>query len=251
MKEFKKNGEYIVLDVPYAEAYIPSDIIGDITKGGNHVAYEYGDGFRSIGLFNIRFYKSDMEDRESTKLRTFNYPNMITMYPTDLSKTETLRLEPDMPEMKYRILKFYTGDIIMSTKIQKLSSNCESFMNMLIKGKLPKGISYIDLYFAWQKNFEINGINPGVPSIILQTIISENCRSKEDASVQFRKALNRSKTLNLTDYSVSNMVDICSNNSVMNALTFERFSDMLTYSLNMSKSGVKQNISPLEEVLTM
>ena len=49
--EFKKSedGKNIVLAVPYAEAYIPCDIIGDPDKG-NPVAYEFGEGIRTIGL---------------------------------------------------------------------------------------------------------------------------------------------------------------------------------------------------------
>lgn len=248
MNEFIKEGEYIVLNVPYAEAYIPKSLIGDPEKG-NPTAYYYGEGIRLIGLFNMRFYKSDNDDRDSAKLRTFNYPNVITMYPSE-HVTETLQLTPDMDKDVYDIQKFYKGDIIMSTKVQKRSQNCEEFMNFLIRGKLPKGLNYLDLYFAWQKNFKINSVNPGVPAITLQTIISENCRSKDDAMNQFRKVVGNSG-VTMSDYRVHNMVNICSNSSVMNALTFERFGEMLTYSLNMSKSDVKQNKSPLEEVLSM
>lgn len=248
--EFKKSedGKNIVLAVPYAEAYIPCDIIGDPDKG-NPVAYEFGEGIRTIGLFNMRFYQNDEMGRESTKLRTFKYPNVITMYPSDRETVE-LQLAPDMDPEKYLVLKFFEGDVIMSTKIQQRSQNCEAFMNQLIKGKLPKGLSYTELYFGWEKNFEINGVNPGVPAITLQTIISENCRSKKDAMLQFRKIVN-DPDVSLFDYKVHNMVDICSNSSVLNALIFERFSQMLTNSINMTKEGVKQNTTPLEEVLYM
>lgn len=247
-KEFRKEGDNIVLNVPYAEAYIPDSIFGDPDKG-NPTAYEYGDGIRTTGLFNIKFFNDEDSDRDSVPLRTFNYPNVITMYPSE-KETTTLQLSSDMEPDKYKILKFYEGDIIMNTKIQKNSKNCEAFMNLLIKGKLPKGLNYIDLYFGWVKNFQINGVNPGVPAIILQTIISENCRSKDDPMKQFRKIAS-DPGVRLIDYKVHNMVDICSNSSVMNALTFERFSDMLTSSLNMSKDGIIQNTSPLEKVLTM
>lgn len=248
--EFKKSedGKNIVLAVPYAEAYIPVDIIGDPDKG-NPVAYEFGEGIRTIGLFNMRFYQNDEMDRESAKLRTFKYPNVITMYPSDRETVE-LQLAPDMDPEKYLVLKFFEGDVIMSTKIQQVSKNCEAFMNQLIKGKLPKGLSYTELYFGWEKNFEINGVNPGVPAITLQIIISENCRSKKDPMLQFRKIVN-DPNVSLYDYKVHNMVDICSNSSVLNALIFERFSQMLTNSINMTKEGVKQNTTPLEEVLYM
>lgn len=248
MNEFAEKGEFIVLNVPYAEAYIPKSIYGDPYKG-NPIAYDYGDGIRTIGLFNIRFYDSDEQDRDSAKLRTFNYPNTITMYPSD-KEIMKLKLSPELDEDDYIVLKFYLDDVIMSTKNQKNSKNCEAFMNLLIKGKLPVGINYQDLYFGWEKNFEINDVNPGVPAILLQTIISENCRSKDDPMKQFRKVVNNDN-VSMTDYTVYNMVDICSNSSVLNALAFERFGEMLTSSLLMSKEGVAQNTSPLEKVLTM
>lgn len=252
MNEFttSSDGEHIVLNVPYAEVYIPYDVYDDSPdKGGRPVAYAYGEGVRTIGLFNIRFYDDEDADRNSTKLRTLNYPNTITMMPSD-KEVVTMQLDPTMDEDKYVVFKFYKGDIIMATKIQQSSKNCEDFMNQLIKGKLPKGLSYTDLYFAWVKNFEINGVNPGVPAIILQMIISENCRTKDDPMVQFRKIVGN-PGVTLTDYIVHNMVDICSNSSVFNALTFERFADMLSTSINMTKKGVKQNTTPLEEVLYM
>jgi hypothetical protein len=123
-------------------------------------------------------------------------------------------------------------------------------MNQLIRGKLPKGLNYMDLYFSWIKNFEVNGVNPGVPAITLQLIISENCRAKNDPMKQFRKIVN-DKGVTLFDYKVHNMVDICSNSSVFNALIFERFSEMLTSSINMTKEDLKQNTTPLESVLYM
>lgn len=248
MNEFIKKDDKVILNTPYAEAYIPKDIMGDPEKG-NPTAYFYGDGIRTTGLFNIRFYQSDEEPRESAKLRTFNYPNTITMYPSD-TENLTLQLDPDMDEDKYLVLKFYKGDVIMDAKIQQGSKNCEGFLNLLIKGKLPKGLNYTDLYFSWMKNFAINNTNPGVPAITLQIIVSENCRAKGDPKKQFRKIVNN-KGVSMTDYKVHNMVNICSNSSVLNALMFERFGEMLTYSLNMSNSDMKQNKTPLEEVLTM
>ena len=248
MNEFKVDGDYIVLNVPYAEAYIPASIFGEAGEG-RPTAYEYGEGIRTTGLFNMRFYPNDTNDRSSVALRTFNYPNVITMYPSE-KEVLVLQLSPDMDEDKYYVLKFYEGDVIMHKRIQQNSKNCEDFMNLLIKGKLPKGLNYVDLYLAWEKNFQINAVNPGVPAITLQMIISENCRAKNDPMKQFRKVV-ADDGVSLSDYKVHNMVDICSNSSVMNALTFERFKEMLTNSLTISINNVPQNTTPLEEVLTM
>ncbi len=251
MGEFIKEGDNIVVNVPYAEAYIPYDVLGDKEKG-RPVAYRYGSGIRTIGCFNMKFFSSedDVENRDKRQLRTFNYPNTITMYPSDQTDM-TLKLAPDMESDKYLVLGFRKGDPIMKSRIQKNSANAEMFLDFLSKGKLPKGLSYFDLYFAWIKNFDINGVDPGVPAVTLQMIISENCRYAKDPMTQFRKVVEKAG-VGLTDYTVLNMVNVCSNSSVMNSLIFQRFGEMLSYALNMSKDpNMKQTMSPLEDVLHM
>jgi hypothetical protein len=246
--EFIKENDLIKLNVPYAEIYLPFDIVGDPDKE-SPVAYWYGDGMRTIGLFNMRFYNSPDDDRDSAKLRELNYPNSIVTYPSDW-EIANLKLSEDLDEDKYYILKYNKGDVIMNDLIEQKSQNCERFLNLLIKGKLPSGISYTDLFFSWLKNFKINNVNPGVPSLIMQFIISENCRSKDNPMLQFRKVAGKGN-VNPTDYKVYNMVNVASHTSVMAALAFERFGDMLTASLNMTKSGTKQNKSPLERIISM
>lgn len=247
--EFIKENDLIKVNVPYAEAYIPFDLFGD-PENESPVAYFYGEGIKTIGLFNMRFYDSPDTDRNSVKLRTFNYPNTIETYPSE-KEIVTLKLREDLDEDKYYVLKYNKGDIMMHDLGKKSSQNCEQFLNLLIKGKLPTGLSYTDLLFSWMKNLDINKIDPGVPSLTMQFIISENCRSKDDPMVQFRKVAGKDENVSLMDYKVYNMVKVASHTSVMAALAFERFSDMLTTALNMSKSGVNQNKSPLERVLSM
>ena len=243
---YSSDGNNVIINVPYAEVYIPYDIVGDPSKG-NPVAYNYGEGIRSVGAFNMKFFDNENADRDKSKLRVFKYPNEITMFPTD-REVKVLKLDKNLNEDKYLILKFYQGDVIMASNIEKKSRNCEAFLNQLIQGKLPRGLGYDDLYFLWSKNFTINGVNPGVPAITKQMIIAENCRVTGDPSMQFRKIVNNPGVTKY-DYTVHNMVDICANSSVLNALIFERFGDMLTSSLNMTKEGVEQNTTPLEEVL--
>lgn len=240
------DGLNIVINTPYAEVYIPYAIVGDPTQG-NPVAYEFGEGVTCTGLFNIKFFNNEEDDRNKSKLRVFKYSNEITMYPSD-REVKVLKLDKNMKEDKYLILKFYKGDIIMSANVEKKSQKCEAFMNHLIQGKLPKGLKYDDLYFSWNKNFKINAVNPGVPAITLQMIIAENCRAMGDMKKQFRKVVNN-PGVSLYDYEVHNMVDICANSSVINSLIFERFGEMITSSMNMTKDGTKQNVTPLEEVL--
>lgn len=55
----------------------------------------------------------------------------------------------------------------------------------------------------------------------------------------------------MTDYIPGNMRMVASYTNVMNALTFENMGEMLTTSINITRSGAKQDQTPLEKVLTM
>ena len=247
MNEFIKVGDYIHVNVPYMEAYISMDLFGDPEKEST-VAARYGEGVKTIGLFNMRFFESDTQDREKIHIKTFNYPNMIESYPSEYESNVSLTINGI--EDKYMILKYYKGDIMMNSAIKQDSSNCESFLNMLTKGKIPNTISYTDIFKIWLKNFQINNVNPGVPSVTLQVIISEMYRNKNNPMEQFRKIAGKGNK-SMYDYIAFNMNEVSSYTSVLSALTFERFSDKLTSSINMTKDGVTQNKSPIEKVISM
>lgn len=245
MNEFTKDAEYVYINVPYAEAYIPDILFGDPEKPST-IASEYGQGIRSIGIFYMRYFTNDNQKRNEVPVKTFNYPNIIEMYPSEVS-VETLTFD-DTTE-KYRVLKFHKGDIMMSSFIKQDSTNCEMFLTMMTTGKIPRSLSYEGILQAALKNFDINGVNPGVPSVTVQIIISELCRSRKDPALQFRKVAGKGNT-DMHDYKSANMNEVSSYSSVMAALTFERFSDKLATSLNMTKLGTKQTKSPIERVIS-
>lgn len=246
MNEFIKNAEDIYINKMYAEAYIPESLFGDPAKEAT-IASEFGDGIKTIGMFYMHFFDSDENiDRDKAELYTFNYPNTIITYP---SEYETQKLVINNIEDRYRILKYYKGDVMMNSFIKQDSENCELFLKLLTSGKMPK-LEYDNLLTAWVKNFQINGLDPTVPAVIMQVIISEMCRYTKDPTKQFRKIAGKVKTT-INDYSLMSMNDVSSFSSVLSALTFERFSDKLTTSLIMTLTGQEQNKTPIEKVLSM
>ena len=134
--EFIKDGEDIVLNVPYAEAYLSESLFKE-TDSESAVATEYGEGFKIVGIFNMRFFKSDAEPRDSAPLRTFNYPNSIVTFPEN-STIQKLELIPGKPE-RYRILQYYLGDVVMSSEAVEAVGNCTKFLHMIIRAKIPTG----------------------------------------------------------------------------------------------------------------
>lgn len=244
--EFAEYGENLCLNVPYAEAYVPASLF---TESSGSVAMEYGEGFKLVGIFNMRFFESDSVPRESAPLRVFNYPNTIVTYP-DSSTTQKLSLIPGTEPDTYRIFRYYYGDIVMGSESVEAVANCTKFLTMITHGKIPETIPYDEFIHIWENNFKINSFNPGVPSVSLQMIWAEMCRSKKDITIPFRMEFGRGN-VSPTDYISTNMNNVASATSVFSGLSFERIGDKIASGINMTRSGAEQRRSPVEEILTM
>ena len=137
----------------------------------------------------------------------------------------------------------------MESKSVQNILNCEAYMDALLKAKLPESIDYQELCLNWIKNFKTNGVHPGTKAVTLQLIISENARYAKDQSMPYRRYAATAKEIKPEDYVMVNMNSITANNSVLSGIGFERVKEKLATSLTMSKTGAKQNVSPLEKVI--
>ncbi len=133
--ELMNDGKYIYINSPYAEMYIPEDIIDTPTGDPkpSSVAYEYGNGFVTMGICYMRFFKRPEDSREDVPVKTLIYPNLIETHPTDSSKGVALMINGKAD--RYRILKYEHGDVLMEATSRKSSQNCEAFMRLLSSGK--------------------------------------------------------------------------------------------------------------------
>lgn len=245
--ELTRDGDDIVIATPYAEAYIPESLFKE-TDSESAVATEYGEGFKVVGIFNMRFFKFDQEPRESAPLRTFNYPNPIVTYP-DSSTIQKLELIPGRPD-RYRILRYNLGDVLMSSEEVEAVGNCTKFLHMIIRAKIPGTMPYDKFIKVWENNFDVNSFNPGVPSVTLQMIWAELCRDPDDVTKPFRYKYGLGGA-SPTDYRLVNMNTVAAATSVFSGLSFERLGEKMASAINMTRSGVEQRRSPVEDVLTM
>ena len=249
--ELMNDGKYIYINVPYAEMYIPESII-DTPDGDpkeSSVAYECGTGFVTLGICYMRFYKNENQSRDEVPVRTLIYPNLIETHPSDSSKGINLTINGKTD--KYRILKYEHGDTLMEATSRKSSKNCEAFMRLLSSGKIPNSLTYDEVYQAWMDNYDINGMSPSAPAVMLQAIIGEMYRDPKDPSRQFSKVIGANPKVDPRSYHAMSMHAVSAYSSVMSALSFERMTEKLTSSINMTKSGVKQKKSPIEQIITM
>lgn len=248
MNEFISKDGNIIVNVDHAEAYIPADNFTEEDKQSS-IASVYGEGFRILGLFNMRVSNNQNEaGLRDQPLRTFSFPNMIDTHPSS-NTDEVLSLIPGEEPVRYKVLKYTRGDIMMSSTMAQSGDNAVKFMKAVIGGKLPNTLAYNDIFNAWVTNLDSNGTNASIPFMYLQAIIAELCRSKKDLSVSFRKVYGNDMKSN--DYVMTNMRGTAAYSSVFAAQTFEDMGRMLTTSINMTRRGTKQTISPIEKVLYM
>lgn len=238
----RDDGENIIFTGHYMEIYVPE------TYFATKLAVIEGSLIKVFGLLECAVF--DSNDKKLLQ-ETLNLPTTIVLHFNDMYTTK-LNLYPKVENsepVSYRVLKFYRNNILMSNIVQKDSTNVEQFVNLMCDGKI-KGIPYNKILAVWQKNLDLNGVNLGVPSSILEIIISEIYRNNKNPNEKFSKYANKNPK-DVYNYRASNIREICSRNSTFSALTFEDFDMMLTSSLNMSKYDKKQVDSPIEQVIKM
>lgn len=237
--KLKDDGNFIIFMGHYMEFYIPE------TYFQSKLGSIYGSDVKCFGIFNCREFDTKMKPQ---KLETFNYPTMIILHPSSMSK-QTINLDGD--DTTYIVCKFFKGDKIMRNESHIESTNVELFVDMVLKGKLPGTIPYKELIHIWLKNLEINSIKLGVSSIVLEAILSEFYRDKKNPTKRFGITKGKNPSVSETDYKAAGIREVCSRNSTFSALTFEDMDSMITTSININKYGKEEKESPLEKIMKM
>lgn len=242
--EFVSDDTYIYLNTPYAEAYIPEYLFDPDDKEGA-TAREYGTGFEVLGIFNIRFFYNEDYDREKTAVDTLNIPSIIETYPTS---STSMKLTINDVEDKFRVLQYEKGDIITRKFLQKHYINCVKFIDLLLAGYIPSTFNYDDVNELWTTNFNMMGVDPGVPDVVKQMIVSKLYRNKNDYSQEFAMIAG-TKGVKPIDYVTMNPRNVVANSSVIAALGFEDFGEQLGASILTTKKNIKQTRSPVEDII--
>lgn len=240
---FKMDNKYIYLNAPQADFYLPMDYF----KSPGGFAEEKGSIIRTIGIFDVGF-KNEKGDITATKV--FNVPTWIELFigDTDMDKVKLAGYEEPIDCM---ILHYRKGDKIMNNGTIEDSSNCESYLQFILKGKLPDNIPYEKSLRIWEKNQDLNGVGLGVTSVIEELILAGIYRYKNDPTKKFAQVIGRKPNTSQFDYRMLNIREICQYSSTFTALTFEDFDSMVTTSLNRTRTKQDENYSPVEQLLKL
>ena len=212
------------------------DVLIDNELFKSNIAYDIDTDIVSLGIFKFRVY-TDSKDLSKTKIYNCNLPVMIKI------NANERRHEND-----YTVLSFEPNDIIVTKSIFfKDAKNANKFMNWLISGKIDVG-NIENLIMIFKQILLMNGLRLPVQSTLIEAMLSEQIRWKENLHIPFR-IVSGEKGIKDTDYKIVSIKEVARLSSVFNAISFEDIKKAYQASISMTRNNTPQNPSPLEAVL--
>lgn len=241
--QLKEVGDEVIFDGGLMEVYIPKYYFEKA------VANREGNIINTIGIFNFRIFSSE-DKKDNAPLHLFNFPSFMATKPTDSYNTKIKNLTPGTGEMDYTVLRYYKGDVfICNVNMIQKSDNTVAFINLLNGGKLPTNLPYNEVIKTELKNLEFNGVNLKVPATVLELIISEIYRDKNDLTKAFRFRAGSGQKVSMYDYKPVNIKNIATFNSTFTGITFEDLDYNIAASVNKARQGKSEMVSPIEKTI--
>lgn len=155
-------------------------------------AFQEGDYVHSIGILNWAIMKNSDDDpsKYSLKSKPFTFPSAITTKPSRIEKVKKLKIKESQESQDFRVFYYENNkeDQILSSlhSVQDIT-NVEKNMSIFeITGKIPPGISYMDLYKYFVDSMSLNGGKYPLSIQEFGLLYAEICRSPHDYSKPFR-----------------------------------------------------------------
>lgn len=237
MGVFRSDDRYIYLDIPYCEFYIPNYYFD--AKWAQLLTKTV----RCLGLFNVGLFEND----KLKEMKIFNLPTTIELFMYETEKrVVSFKGSPDTPCF---VLKYIKGQKICDSYTIEDSTNSETYLDMITKGKVPPTIPYNKTLNVWMKNQELNNVHFGVPSATLEMILAVSYRDKNNMEKKFSTVIGKNPDTSEWDYSMATIRQICQYASTFTAMTFEDINAMITTSVNRTREGKEEMESPVEKII--
>ena len=238
---FRADEDYIYLNVPYCEFYIPTEYFAM----GKKFAEDFTDKIHTIGLFNIGIF----EDDKLVDVKVFNVPIYldIMVYDYDVRMIDVGSGTP----VECRVYKYYQDSIICRSFIAENSGVAQTFLQLIISGSMPGTIPYSQCLSVWRKNLELSGVNLGVSSAIMEMILAVMYRDAKDPSKKYCIRYGSSGDSSEFDYMSASIRQICQYNSTFTGIIYEDIDSMITSAINRNRNGKEEGETPMEKIIKM
>ena len=238
---FRADDDYVYLNVPYCEFYIPTEYF----TIGKKFAEDFTDKIHTIGLFNIGIFEND----KLVDVKVFNVPVYldIMVYDYDVRMIDVGSGTP----VECRVYKYYQDSIICRSFIAENSGVAQTFLQLIISGSMPGTIPYNQILSVWRKNLELSSVHLGVSSAIMEMILAVVYRDSKDPSKKYCIRYGSSADSSEFDYMSASIRQICQYNSTFTGIIYEDIDSMITSAINRNRNGKEEGETPIERIIKM
>lgn len=220
----------------YMELYIPSSYFED------GIAKNNGSSIETLGILYMRVFK----DGTPGPIQMLNLPVRINVMLYEFQQ-ETIRVPSGAIDVM--TLQYLKDAYVLHQTVQKGREVAESFLSVMLSGKLPRTLNYDQIINMWWRNLEISGVSFKVPSKVFEMIIATIYRSPNNQKVRYGQYYGRSSSATGYEYKTGNVQAVVRDLSTFSGMVFEDISTMISNGINNSIEGVEEPVSPLEKII--
>lgn len=221
------------------EIYIPKMYFEE------EISVENGMKISTLGIFAMKYY----EKPDDTKSVVYHFDLPETIYFTySECRTEATEIK-GVPDT-YRIFTLYKEDIfITNTRAAKNAKNTEKFVKLHQGGKIPNTVEYSTIIKFYLENMFANNANLKVPASILEMMIGELARDKNNINIPFRKKIGSDPNVSELDYIQVTIKQLAMINSTFTAITSEDINQALQAGISKSRTNGLETETPMEKTI--
>lgn len=213
----------------------------------NHAIIE-GDITHTIGIMNYAILKKP-SDKIKNNTKRLNHPSAFSTKPGRVEKVKDFKLNDSVKPEDYRLYYYKDNDedqVICNIQMPDDIANVEEFMSIFVNtGKIPKGISYYDLYAYFEEAMNINGNSFKMNMQEFGLIVSEMA---VDPSTGKPYRLSKKCDTDPYGYDVLSIKDIANNISPFTAMVTENWNESIVNAALIEDKDVID--TPMEPILT-
>lgn len=230
-----------VLDSGRLEVYVYNKYLGSL-------ADIEGDIVNSIGLLPYKYY-AKWDDEKAAKIGTINIPSSVAFRPSELEMDQVSTIYPESDPREYMIMTFFEKDKCWSNMLIQSITAGMNFTKAMLSAKLDTNIPYNMLTPYWQQIGISNHFSIGISGPAMGCVVRHVCRYKKDRGKFYAQVLNENPKIGQVSYQILNSRDLCAENGVFAAISFEDMNAAIDSSINITKQKKPQPTNPLEDII--
>lgn len=231
---YAKDAKFFCND--YIEIYVPKAYFEDGMAENN------GDSIETFGVVYLRAYPNGSEGKLNVMKIPVTINLMVYEYRDDCINAKGRSID-------VITLKYPKDSYVMRQSVTKGREVAENFMNMVLNGKLPHTLNYVDLIELWWKNLEMSGVNFKVPSKMYEMILSVIYRNPDNKKKRFGQLYGSQTNPSGYGYATSNVRSVVRDQSTFGGMVFEDMGTMISNGINNAESNFEEPTSPLEKII--